>query len=76
VAPPHSILPFTLFAAARRGAENPRLLASADVVSSLANAPDRQGAAGIVHIDAMSFIPTSPHERSRPELSLRVDAFS
>jgi hypothetical protein len=44
-------------------------------VSSSANAaPNRQSAIGIVHIDAMGLIPTSPHEHSRPELPLRVDS--
>src|SRR5205809_6302817 len=59
---------------ARRVAENPRLFASPGVVRSSANAaPDRQSAIGIVHIDAMSFIATSPPEPNRPEVSLRVD---
>jgi DNA-binding transcriptional LysR family regulator len=53
--------------AARRAAENPRFLGSPDVARSSANdAPDRQSAIGIVHINAMSFIPTSPHEQGRP----------
>jgi hypothetical protein len=62
------MLSFTPFATAHRVAENPRLFASPDVVSSSANTvPDRQSAIGTRHT-------TSPLEHSRPELSLRVDS--